>query len=90
MEPRKKLIVPRKRSAASINQARRNKAAAYANEAPTIKNLYNAFVNWFNGTRWLGGASDYITGNAPVGGKKIQLLSPQQIKTLLPRDRKVY
>ena len=90
MKPRKKLIVPRKRSAASINQARRNKAAAYANEAPTIKNLYNAFVNWFNGTRWLGGASDYVTGNAPVGGKKIQLLSPQQIKTLLPRDRKVY
>ena len=90
MEPRKKLIVPRKRSAASINQARRNKATAYANEAPTIKNLYNAFVNWFNGTKLLGGASDYITGNAPVGGKKLQLLSPQQIKTLMPRDAAVY
>lgn len=76
MEPKKKLILPRKRSAASINQARRNKAAAYANEAPTIKNLYNAFVNWFYGTKFLGGASDYITGNAPVGGKRLQLLSP--------------
>lgn len=91
MEPnKKKIILPKKRSAESINQTRRNKARAYANEAPTLNNLYNAFVNWFNSVPMLGGASNYITGNAPVGGKKIQLLSPQQIKTLLPRDRKFY
>lgn len=90
MKPKKRIVFPKGRSAESINQARRNKARAYANEAPTLSNLYNAFVNWFNSVSMLGGASNYITGNAPVGGRKVQLLSPQQIKTLLPRDRKIY
>lgn len=91
MEPnKKKALFPKKRSANFINQARRNKARAYANEAPTLSNLYNAFVNWFNSVPMLGGASDYTIGTAPVGNKKLQLLSPQQIKTLLPRDRKAY
>ena len=87
---KKKILFPKKRSANSINQARQNKARAYSNEAPTLSNLYNAFVNWFNSVPMLGGASDYTIGTAPVGGKKLQLLSPQQIKTLLPRDQKVY
>ena len=47
MRPNKKLIIPR-RNAASINKARRNKAKAYMDEAPTLGNLYNAFINWFN------------------------------------------
>ena len=82
MEPKKKLIIPRKRSATSINQARRNKAIAYANEAPNIKNLYNAFVNWFNGTKLLGGESDYIIGNAPVGGRRGQILNLKQLRDI--------
>ena len=47
MKPNKKrYILPRKRSAASINQERINKSRAYGEAAPTIGNLYNAFINW--------------------------------------------
>lgn len=83
MEPKKnKIVLPKKRSAESINQARLNKSRAYANEAPTWSNLYNAFINWFNGTRWLGGASDYITGNAPTGGRRTQILNLKQLRDI--------
>lgn len=84
MEPnKKKIVLPKRRSAESINQARRNKARAYANEAPTLSNLYNAFVNWFNGTKWLGGTSDYIIGNAPTGGRRAQILNLKQLRDIM-------
>lgn len=84
MEPKKykKINIPTRRGAQQRNQAKLNKAQAYANEAPTIGNLYNAFVNWLTGTSWLAGESDYITGTAPAGGRKFQLLNPQQIRNL--------
>ena len=89
MRPNKKLIIPR-RNAASINKARRNKAKAYMDEAQTLGNLYNAFINWFNSVPSLGGATDYIIGNAPVGGRRIRLLSPKQVETLAPRVKQIY
>lgn len=84
MEPEKykKINIPKRTGAQQRNQARLNKARAYANEAPTIKNLYNAFINWFNGTKLLGGESDYITGEAPVGGRRGQILNLKQLRDI--------
>lgn len=72
----------RKQLANQANQARLNKAKAYSEEAPTPYNLARMFWNWFNGTKILNGQSQYITGDAPVGGKRHQLLNLQQLRNL--------
>ena len=72
----------RKRIANQQNAARLAKSKAYQEAAPTPANLYNAFINWFLGTKQLGGQSQYITGNAPVGGRRGQLLNLQQLRNL--------
>lgn len=75
-------LTERKRIANQQNAARLAKSKAYQEAAPTPANLYNAFINWFLGTKQLGGQSQYITGNAPVGGRRGQLLNLQQLRNL--------
>lgn len=75
-------LTERKRIANQQNAAKLAKSKAYQEAAPTPANLYNAFINWFLGTKQLGGQSQYQTGNAPVGGRRGQLLNLQQLRNL--------
>ena len=48
-------LAERKNIANKQNAARLAKSKAYQEAAPTPSNLYNAFINWFLGTKQLGG-----------------------------------
>lgn len=76
----------------------RSIAKSYLNAGPSIVNLYNAARAFWNSLPIVGinaaQMNPYMMmGDAPTGGKikgGLRILSPSQIKTLAPRDRKAY
>lgn len=67
----------------AANERERQIAGAYFQEAPTLSNLYNAFIHWYNSIPFLGGQPEngeiYQTGIAPSFGPQKTLTTAEKL-----------